>query len=69
MWEVMTMLTYGFIEKVGPMGRRGGHYEITKVGLEARNQLNISEKRRRQLVIVKVSINDKWFEYFKRHQW
>jgi len=69
MWEVMMMLTYGFIEKVGRVGVKGGYYFITKLGEEARNQLNISGKRRRQLVSVPISINEKWFEYFKRHQW
>lgn len=69
MWEVMMMLTYGFIEKVGRVGVKGGYYEITKLGEEARNQLDISEKRRRQLVPVAVAINEVWFEYFKRCQW
>ena len=69
MWEVMLMLTYGFIEKHGPMGSRGGYYTLTQVGKEARNQLDISEKRKGQLVLLPVSINEKWFEYFKKHQW
>jgi hypothetical protein len=69
MWEVMLMLTYGYIEQVGPLGKRGSYYIITEVGREALHQLNISGKRKGQLVELPVNIQGKWVEYFKSHQW
>lgn len=69
MWEVMYALVYGFIEHRGHPSKAGTHYNITEVGIQAREVLTQSPKNEGQWVQVPIQINDRWLEYFKWHQW